>query len=535
MANNDSGNTNAERHRNRRIVEQKIAENEAQLSAARKAIHVFEGKRYELKEMLNKTSPIMSSLPFDILSEIFIATSLSESRFERKTRPVQFLIGRICRAWRSIAWSTPGLWCEVYLELSKNRWEIQKCLLQEWIERGGSSPLELNFSVSYNPRDWDPPVDIFQSIMPSCHRWKKLSCSHAFNGLGVALDQTKHKFPLLNAIYIMSTKKPTTFQRCLTPWNFHSATPHLRELDVHYFTPEPGLGVNWACLTYLSITFEFGSGRSSEILGLACSLEVLHCRIFDGSDLIPTFQLPTYSIPHLKDVTVEGLTSSVILLLRSLNVPSLQSLTLEMEDGDPDMLWTETIAELARRSSCNLVDLDIDQNNLEDEVHILDMLRQLSPSIKTFHLRCYPPFTLSNMIINQIDILLQRNEGRQHECLPNLKSFYYNGDISFTLKAMSHMMQSRQQHFKNRVASDPGNPLLLANSLRLETEDTENDSTCLQMLSICIFYSNANWFHDKHPNKFYKFCQEVTALAADGVKLELGCTEDCEEDDSDPE
>ncbi|KDR77157.1 hypothetical protein GALMADRAFT_225295 [Galerina marginata CBS 339.88] len=522
MANNDEGNSVGTQWK-RQAVEQKIAENEAHLMAARKAVQAFEEKSYELKELLNSTSPIMSSLPIDILSEIFVTMTRNQSPIMNRMPSIQFLIGRICRAWRRIAWSTPRLWCEVHIEFSKNRWETQKHLLQDWIRRGGNLPLELSFSVRYNEQDWEPPPDIFQPIMRSCHRWTKLVFHRPFNKFALVLARREYQFPSLNAIDIMHDGNLPPSQRYLTNWNFHSATPRLRRLHLPSLMPGPGLNVNWACLTYLSITFEFGSGRSSKLLGLIPSLKVLHCRVHRTSDHLANLHLPIHHLLHLEEISVHGETGLVMSLLSSITAPNLTILKLSMDDGDPSMLWTTTIAELTNRSSCNLVDLEIGQDNLTDENQIVGMLRQLSPSVRTFSLDCSLSFTLSNIIIDYLNLTLRRNNGRQGEHLPNLESFVYTGVISFSLKAMSRMLKSRVRRSDIAPSSDV---LSKISPPQLGSEETGNSSgvSLPQNFSVNVNYCNTGWFHSKHPNIVRTFFKEVASLAVDGVILEFDCT-----------
>ncbi|KAH9474558.1 hypothetical protein JR316_0013020 [Psilocybe cubensis] len=57
------------------------------------------------------TKPILSALPIDIVSDIFIMACEDVRNLEtdlfHPLPPVQFLIGSVCKAWRELAWSTP--------------------------------------------------------------------------------------------------------------------------------------------------------------------------------------------------------------------------------------------------------------------------------------------------------------------------------------------------------------------------------------------------------------------------------------------
>ncbi|TDL16675.1 hypothetical protein BD410DRAFT_614300 [Rickenella mellea] len=73
------------------------------------------------------------------------------------------ILGRICRRWRQIAYSTPSLWAAIRIP---DQWKIE--VLQEWISRAGSCPL--SFSVALSPED----VKILNLLATHQQRWKDI-------------------------------------------------------------------------------------------------------------------------------------------------------------------------------------------------------------------------------------------------------------------------------------------------------------------------------------------------------------------------
>ena len=92
---------------------------------------------YQLKEKLNHTSQIQSTIPVDVLAEIFTIAVDTDSFLS----PAPFVLGAVCRAWRALAWMTPRLWRSLSIDFEEERKDVQRQLIQEWINRSGNQPL----------------------------------------------------------------------------------------------------------------------------------------------------------------------------------------------------------------------------------------------------------------------------------------------------------------------------------------------------------------------------------------------------------
>ncbi|RXW18267.1 hypothetical protein EST38_g7578 [Candolleomyces aberdarensis] len=91
--------------------------------------------RSSLRRRINSLVPI-SRLPPEILIEIFSLVCQTSS-----TTPI--FLGSICADWRTLAWSTPLLWCRITLEVSDALPKSRPDLLSEWLLRSNNLPLHI--------------------------------------------------------------------------------------------------------------------------------------------------------------------------------------------------------------------------------------------------------------------------------------------------------------------------------------------------------------------------------------------------------
>jgi hypothetical protein len=77
----------ARRNTDREIIKREIVDYEEQMLALESPMVDLKHRRFALNEKLNRTSPIISMLPLDVISEIFLytrfKTSVTSAYFER--------------------------------------------------------------------------------------------------------------------------------------------------------------------------------------------------------------------------------------------------------------------------------------------------------------------------------------------------------------------------------------------------------------------------------------------------------------------
>ena len=109
-------------------------------------LHQLEQDRVSLKRKINSSSPILQ-LPSEISSEIFSAylggQSLQDDPESELESPL--FLGRICSAWRELAWSIPSLWCSVDLNFEQRK--INPLVVDQWLIRSHTLPLSIRILV----------------------------------------------------------------------------------------------------------------------------------------------------------------------------------------------------------------------------------------------------------------------------------------------------------------------------------------------------------------------------------------------------
>lgn len=238
---NDDAKTNIQRKRQR--LEDLMLRNKADLTAAEESVLLYRQKGYELKTLMNDTTPPISSLSIEIISEIFILACSGQTSSRGNCKPVQFHIGSVCKSWQNLAWTTPLLWRRVVIRLSQSRFDTQRRLLEEWIDRGANLPLKLLFTLDRST-EWRIPKDAFETIKKSCHRWEELECPSL---VAYALSWTKGgeslEFMLLQTLCVnMNHIRNQPHSRTL---NFKSS-PRLRDLQILDILPPKHLILNWS-------------------------------------------------------------------------------------------------------------------------------------------------------------------------------------------------------------------------------------------------------------------------------------------------
>ncbi|KAK0212118.1 hypothetical protein DFS33DRAFT_4334 [Desarmillaria ectypa] len=97
----------------------------------------------------------LSSLPVEILAAIFqLVVDDSEYDYLDVMHSPNWVVSHVCRAWRSVAVSTPSLWASVSIEddlLIDDPFTNDKAmLLQEYLSRSSQNPLRVTLSSSHN-------------------------------------------------------------------------------------------------------------------------------------------------------------------------------------------------------------------------------------------------------------------------------------------------------------------------------------------------------------------------------------------------
>ncbi|KAF9259828.1 hypothetical protein L218DRAFT_873721, partial [Marasmius fiardii PR-910] len=167
----------------------------AQLQAERELIQTFVDNHCAILSPSRR-------LPADIWSLIFVqCLPPSEFAVSAITEAPLLLTG-ICRSWREIALSTPGLWNSLHFNVpvkpvkAKDGWYTAKIQarmdgIMMWLDRSGSLPLRLSMSFGVKEKGWmaavevnsrqfyeDLVADFATVLLPYSARWQSLALNN---------------------------------------------------------------------------------------------------------------------------------------------------------------------------------------------------------------------------------------------------------------------------------------------------------------------------------------------------------------------
>lgn len=370
-----------------------------------------------LYSKLNSLSSI-DRLPAEIKTEIFHNALLPVSNlknFHASTgrggdlSVTPFSLGKICKGWRNFVWSSPLLWTNIHLCLSKRRYESQTTLLREWLSRTAGCALSFHLTaVASEPlQTWilDPlsPREILVAFASVSTQWKEIEFfipdnKDCFDAIFVAkislpllttatvrlLGSAEEKkidlfsmAPQLSALHLY----PTFYLDMVTaPWHqlrefshsestveeihaflhkapniarcsFHNIDSELilnsRSLNPDLFDRSPML----EHLEYLEFSFCSINTRSTRILGSVKlpSLRELSLSGPYGSlwPILDSITTPFHSSPLLEKFTLGGTISSDHDLIRILEkIPSITDLCLTFTTSRHELLTNELLQRL---------------------------------------------------------------------------------------------------------------------------------------------------------------------------------------------
>jgi hypothetical protein len=104
-------------------------------------------------------SPARRLLP-DILQEIFVRCLPTGGYSAMSRMDAPLVLGRVCREWRDIAYSTPSLWSAIHIAIPKDSSYVlmHTCshatrmrAIQDWLSRSGICPLYISISTPCSP------------------------------------------------------------------------------------------------------------------------------------------------------------------------------------------------------------------------------------------------------------------------------------------------------------------------------------------------------------------------------------------------
>ncbi|KAJ6502200.1 hypothetical protein C8R45DRAFT_1209810 [Mycena sanguinolenta] len=282
----------------------------------------------------------MRFVPQDILQEIFISCLPSKHDALIDFTEAPLLLGRICRHWRSVAYSTPILWSSIHIppldEFSTPPDVLLglERLVAEWLERSTTCPLSVSLldSVNHvhsNPNRGKHPLILQLVAVSQRLRYLELSGDAAL--LDPLLRLGPEDVPLLKNILMKMTRNGQS------PRTNILQVPTLQNLDLTMSSLDPlSLPLPWSQLTSLRLESwgRLTGGRPEGGLDFdgafdvlrkcsnlkECELHITKCSAFLG--------LPSIDLPQLHSLALTGWEFHVNQWSSDLIVPNLRYLRI---------------------------------------------------------------------------------------------------------------------------------------------------------------------------------------------------------------
>ncbi|KAJ7645814.1 hypothetical protein B0H17DRAFT_1103695 [Mycena rosella] len=220
-----------------------------------KLVELDLGMRYAIRRALDSIFYPILTVPAEIMEEIFVFCLPDNGDDPLVPDPsvAPLVLLKVCKQWRSIALSTPRLWCSIRVNLRSQQFKRSLPLLECWLARARSRPLSV--AVVYATFKESPSPDfLIQSLTRSSEQWQDIRLELPFKDLQ-RLHGIEGHIPLLRKLLIGPTDAYSAGMQGMrvAPITAFSDAPSLRE--VHLVTGYPfTIELPWAQLTKLQAT-----------------------------------------------------------------------------------------------------------------------------------------------------------------------------------------------------------------------------------------------------------------------------------------
>ncbi|KDR67522.1 hypothetical protein GALMADRAFT_216383 [Galerina marginata CBS 339.88] len=342
---------------------------------------VYPLDRSELLES-NAKRPI-NQLPPEVLAEIFLkfveddkALKTFRTQLRDSNRPLvskhtdadPILLGHVCSYWRAVALTTPMLWATISI-LHPKKSQIR--LLQLWLERAGSHPLELSILEEQEPSHIEANAarDVILSVTARRRYWKSIIFDITTDTLAVIVPLLQSPVPLEHLdsvelhLSIPSKSGPVVHTHHLLRdpdvylddvWSLFHSCSTLRRInwghaysDITFPAHCPGHQ-----LSDITLYPDISLAILMELLSLCSNLEQIRVQAL----CLPSGTLTTYthnpvllSKLHTLNVTAD---TEVAPLFRCLTLPALRCLQLHYRLPDSVSRDSEGFCDFLSRSNC---------------------------------------------------------------------------------------------------------------------------------------------------------------------------------------
>ncbi|KAJ3989125.1 hypothetical protein F5890DRAFT_134963 [Lentinula detonsa] len=295
--------------------------------------------------------------------------------FDLKNGP--WVLGQVCRRWRSIALSIPQLWSTFYVRLPRRK-DSAVDVLQAWLGRSGNCPLQFQITATLGFCGHQSGYALLTTLARTSSRWQSVDLVDVsmkfLDTLAMQREIRSSSFPLLKELSLRSRDwdieldNSPEFEDLSTAYEVFFRAPNLVTL-INFDT----LSLSTFKFPWNQLTTYIGSDASHAIDHLEIMLlcpNLVECNIaFGRTHTWPT--IPLISLKQLKKWTIRIRNSShdiySLLSQTTIEVPALQELILLAEQFSLTPIL-DLFRPVLISSACSLHYLELSGNTVTDSL-----------------------------------------------------------------------------------------------------------------------------------------------------------------------
>ncbi|KAJ7486230.1 hypothetical protein B0H11DRAFT_2017470 [Mycena galericulata] len=241
---------------------EELARIDAQIDEMDHVVRRLREERASLHTIIDAHKALVSPMrrtPQDILQEIFIACISTAHNALIDPDEAPMLLGRICRHWRRVAYSTPRLWSSLHIPGLTISWDAPdppphvehklESFIKAWLDRSGACPLSISFCRS--PYVVGTSSHIVNQLRRVSRRIRQLRLyAHTFE-LQPLLLLGAEDLPILEDILILSATSGINMDHFTDAAMFR--IPTLRRFSLQGEARALDLHLGWSQLTELNL------------------------------------------------------------------------------------------------------------------------------------------------------------------------------------------------------------------------------------------------------------------------------------------
>jgi hypothetical protein len=408
--------------------------------------------------------PFFHHLPFELASRVFIFcvedvmeqtfSDPTESPFPTLALKSPLHLGKVCWAWRHIAWATPQLWKTMNLLVPNTPPMSTVDLVRQWLTRSGQQPLSISLMFQNFPEKFQDVHEsissLFCVIRYYSYRWRRMQLVIPETYMDGLLRGTD-SLPLLETLKVHPIFQPMHSVRIRL-----GNTPLLRKVEFEDLYLQ-SIFLEWTNLTFVSFTCVL-LDELFQILRLAPGMTEF--KLIGMSDDSGDYPMPVEIFTHqsLRTLYVrpeEGRFSAVLdPFFSKASFPSLVDFTYDSSLSN-DQFPVDGLLSLFDHSQCSITHfaLVIHEDGAPMGKEDLVLLLKILPAVTHLSLLNLDKeiCLLTDHFFYHFAESLQENV---NVFLPQLQVLKYEGWRSFAWEELANMCCSRST--PRNPASDAG-------------------------------------------------------------------------------